>query len=206
MPIQRVLKTNAVKATHIAANAVGSSEIAANAVGSSEIDLTASYAFTGTVTGTSSLTLTNSGGVDVAGAAEADFLNLPSGIKRIAINLYGVSGASSDTGALIRLGTSGGLKTSGYGSTSHWGGGGTNDASGMIIYGTHTSNTINGIVIINHIGSNIYVSSHSIRYNNSNGAFGGAYVDLGGTLDRLRVQLSSGGNMDSGKINIMYEI
>ena len=37
MPIQRVLKTDVVKASHIAANAVGSSEI----------DLTASYAFTG---------------------------------------------------------------------------------------------------------------------------------------------------------------
>jgi hypothetical protein len=41
MPIQRVLKPNAVKATHIAANAVGSSEI----------DLADTFAFTGTVTG-----------------------------------------------------------------------------------------------------------------------------------------------------------
>lgn len=201
MPIQRAKpRFTEVK------NKIVASQITDNAIGSSQLDLTANYAFTGTVTGTTGMTLANSGGVDVAGAAEADFLNLPSGIKRIAINLYGVSGASTDTGALIRLGTSSGLTTSGYGSTSHWGGGGTNDASGMIIYGTHTSNSINGIVIINHIGSNIYVSSHSIRYNNSNGAFGGAYVALGGTLDRLRVQLSSGGNMDSGKINIMYEI
>lgn len=195
MPIQRVLKTNAVKAKHIAANAVGSSEL----------DLTANYDFTGTLTGTLG-TLTNSGGVDVSGTASVDFTGLPAGIKRIVVNFYGVSGASTDTGALIRLGTSSGIVTSGYGSISHWGGGGQSDTSGLYLYGTHTSNSINGIATINHIGNNIFVSSHSLMYNTSNGAFGGGYKDLGATLTQLRVSLVSGGNFDSGRINIMYEI
>lgn len=45
----------AVTSAKIAADAVTAAKIADNAVGSSEIDLTASYAFTGTVSGTSDL-------------------------------------------------------------------------------------------------------------------------------------------------------
>lgn len=45
----------AVTSAKIAADAITNAKIADNAVGSSEIDLTASYAFTGTVTGTSNL-------------------------------------------------------------------------------------------------------------------------------------------------------
>ena len=170
------------------------------------INLADTFAFTGTVSGVGEATVVNSGGVDVNGEASVDFTGLPAGIKRIVVNFYGVSGASTDTGALIRLGVSGGIHTSGYGSISHWGGGGQSDSSGLYIYGTHTTNSINGIATINHIGNNIFVSSHSIMYNTSNGAFGGGYKDLGGTLTQLRVTLVSGGNFDSGKINIMYEL
>ena len=204
MPIQRVLKTNAVKATHIAADAVGSSEIAANAVGSSELDLTANYDFTGTLTGTLG-TLTNSGGVDVDGTIGADFTGLPAGIKRIQVNLYRCSASGSDTGALIRLGTSGGFVSSGYSSLSHWGGGGQSDTSGFYLYGTASTNAINGVATIINMGSDRFISSHSLMYNGSNGAFGGGYKDLGGTLDRLTVRLVSGGNFDAGRVNLIYE-
>ena len=50
------------------------------------INLADTFAFTGTVSGVGSITTENSGGVAVSGSAEADFLNLPSGIKRIQIN------------------------------------------------------------------------------------------------------------------------
>jgi len=160
---------------------------------------------TGLSASVDNITLLNSGGVSVSGNAEVDFFNLPSGVKRIQVNFYGVSGGS-DIGALIRLGTSSGLKSSGYSSISHWGTGGNSDGSGFFVYGTGGSNAISGIATINHMGSNAFVSSHSIYYNNSNGAFGGGKVDLGGTLDRLRVQLVSGGNFDAGLININYEL
>ena len=196
MPIQRVLKTNAVEATHLAADAVGSSEL----------DLTANYDFTGTVTGTSGLTLTNSGGVDVDGTAAALFTGLPAGIKRLQVNLYRCSASGSDTGALIRLGTSSGIVSSGYSSLSHWGGGGQSDTSGFYLYGTGSTNAINGIATINDMGSDRFISSHSLMYNGSNGAFGGGYKDLGGTLTQVRVSLVSGGNFDFGRVNLLYEI
>ena len=43
-------------------------------------------------------------------------------------------------------------------------------------------------------------------YNGSNGAFGGGYKDLGGTLTQVRVSLVSGGNFDFGRVNLLYEI
>tara|TARA_Y100000816_G_C25796957_1_gene417491 strand:- start:62 stop:652 length:591 start_codon:yes stop_codon:yes gene_type:complete len=196
MPIQRVLKTNAVESTHIAADAVGSSEL----------DLTASYAFSGTVTGATGMTLTNSGGVDVDGTAAALFTGLPAGIKRLQVNLYRCSASGSDTGALIRLGTSSGIVSSGYSSLSHWGGGGQSDTSGFYLYGTGSTNAINGIATINDMGSDRFISSHSLMYNASNGAFGGGYIDLGGTLTQVRVSLVSGGNFDFGRVNLLYEI
>ena len=160
---------------------------------------------TGTSTSTDNITTLNSGGVSVTGTNKADFTGLPSGIKRIHVNFYGVS-AGSDAGVLIRLGTSGGFVSSGYGSISHYGGGGQSDSSGWFIGYTNGGNSINGIATINHMGSNVFVTSHSVMYNTSNGMFGGGYKDLGATLTQLTVRLVSGGNFDAGLINIMYEL
>ena len=62
MPIQRVLKTNAVKASHIAANSIGSSEL----------DLTDNYTFTGTVSGASSIKVISNSTTAVTGAASIE--------------------------------------------------------------------------------------------------------------------------------------
>ena len=123
------------------------------------------------------------------------------------VNLYGVSASSTtaDLAVLIQLGTSSGLKTSGYVETSGIRTNAYSDTTGFNIYGSGGSNAVSGIAIINHMGNNAYVSSHSGRYNSSNVVSGGGSVDLGGTLDRIRVKLWSGGNFDAGLVNIMYE-
>mgnify|MGYP003126150055 FL=1 len=172
------------------------------------INLADTFAFTGGVSGISTVTTANSGGVSVSGNAEADFLNLPSGITRIMVNFYGVSASNTggyDLAILIRLGTSSGLKSSGYSNTSANISTAYTDSTGFPVFGTGSSNAVSGIATINHMGGNAFVSSHSIRYASSNIATGGGHVDLGGTLDRIRVQLWSGGNFDSGLVNIMYE-
>ena len=56
------------------------------------------------------------------------------------------------------------------------------------------------------MGSNVFVSSHSVQYSSSNAAFGGGYKDLGATLTQLTVRLNSGGNYDAGLINIAYQL
>ena len=77
MPIQRVLKTNAVKAAHIAANAVGSSEL----------DLTASYAFTGTVTGAGNYQKVSSVTSDATGIGMIE-IDLPTTTDFAALHLH----------------------------------------------------------------------------------------------------------------------
>jgi hypothetical protein len=77
MPIQRILKSNAVKATHIAANAVGSSEI----------DLAASYAFTGAVTGAGTgMDLVSSSSTTSAGLSALE-IDLPTTTDFVALKL-----------------------------------------------------------------------------------------------------------------------
>ena len=63
--------------------------IADDAVGNTKLDLSEDYTFTGAVSGT--ITTKNSGGLSVSGVALADFTGLPSGIKRIFVNFYGIS-------------------------------------------------------------------------------------------------------------------
>jgi len=134
-----------------------------------------------------------------------DFTGIPSTAKRISVIFRGVSSSGSDTGALVQLGTSGGVKATGYLSTSHYGSGGSSDTTGFYIYGIGGSNILSAIMTITHMGSNIYVNAHSGKYNSSNGMFGGGDLDLGGTLDRVRIKQVSGGAFDAGSINIMYE-
>jgi len=134
-----------------------------------------------------------------------EFTGIPSGVKRISVMFRGVSSSATDVGLLVQLGTSSGFKTSGYASTTHWGGGGTSDSTGFSMYGIATSNILSGIMTIAHMGSNVFVASHSAKYNTNNGMFGGGDVDLGGTVDRVAIKTISGGAFDAGSVNIMYE-
>ena len=134
-----------------------------------------------------------------------EFTGIPSGVKRISVMFRGVSSSGSDVGLLVQVGTSSGFKTSGYASTTHWGTGGTSDHTGFAMYGIANANILSGIMTIAHMGSNVFVASHSGKYNTSNGMFGGGDVDLGGTVDRVAIKTISGGAFDGGSVNIMYE-
>ncbi len=154
---------------------------------------------------TNTSTLVTGTTVATTSGTAIDFTGIPSTAKRISVIFRGVSSSGSDTGVLVQLGTSGGLVTSGYLSTSHYGSGGSSDATGFYMYGIESGNILSGIMTIAHMGSNIYVNAHSGKYNTSNGMFGGGDVSVGGTVDRLRIKQSSGGAFDAGSVNIMYE-
>jgi len=136
---------------------------------------------------------------------EVDFTGIPSTAKRITVIFRGVSSSGSDAGVLVQLGTSSGLTTSGYLSSSHFDGGGSSDTTGFFMLGITTSQKLSGIMTIVHMGSNVYVSSHSGKRSTSVSVYGGGDVQLGGTLDRLRVKQVSGGTFDDGSVNVMFE-
>ena len=109
------LEDNAVTTAKIATDAVTAAKIPANAVGSSELDLTASYTFTGTVSGAGGLTKVSSGDAGTIIASSPLEIALPtSGYGKFHLIFYGyyLSGSPNKFTAL-RFRTSGGSVRSG---------------------------------------------------------------------------------------------
>ena len=103
---------NAITTAKIAADAVTSAKIPANAIGSSELDLTASYAFTGTISGAGAMEKFSSSSSTVAGITQVE-ITLPTteDFNHLVLYMNGVrSTTASNTywaGRVRELGESG---------------------------------------------------------------------------------------------------
>ena len=142
--------------------------------------------------------------VATTSGTEVDFTSIPSTVKRITVIFRGLS-TNGGNNLLVQIGTSGGLATSSYISTSSWGASGISNTTGYVIYGVANALVLSGTMQIYHMGSNVWVSSHSAKYNAFNGVMGGGDVALSGTLDRLRITPDGSNTFDAGSVNIMYE-
>jgi len=148
-----------------------------------------------------------------ASGASIDFSSIPSWVKRVTLNFSGIS-TSGTSPMVVRLGTSGGIVSTGYlGSsqssnitvaTQNW-------TSG---FGTRASTTAaadvyNGVWLITllNLSTNLWCSSHTMGL--SNGplmTYGAGSVPLGGTLTTVRITTSNGTDtFDAGSVNILYE-
>jgi len=139
-----------------------------------------------------------------------DFTSIPSWVKRITLVLNGVS-LSGTSNFLVQLGTSSGVETTGYVSTSvtsdsAGGTAGINSTSGYCFYDGSAAYTCNSIWIFANVSGNLWVSSHSGSISTTNVTVGGGTKTLAGTLDRLRMTTVNGTDtFDAGSINIQYE-
>jgi len=140
-----------------------------------------------------------------------DFTGIPSGVKRITVMFNGVS-TSGTSAVQVQIG-SGSVTTTGYVSSSA-NVYGSNSAvvatatTGFIIQQGYAASTRIGHMVITTLGSNVWVSSHTLGDNASAIAnqFGGGNVTLSGTLDRVRITTVNGTDtFDAGSINILYE-
>ena len=137
-----------------------------------------------------------------------DFTSIPSWVKRITVMFNGVS-TNGSSSILIQIGA-GSITNTGYASTYALPSGSTisssNSTAGFII-GTNVASAIaSGVLTIQTLGSNIWVSGHTIKSAVSNTSFGGGDITLGGTLDRVRITTVNGTDaFDAGTINILYE-
>tara|TARA_R110002126_G_scaffold104619_1_gene238451 strand:- start:64 stop:468 length:405 start_codon:yes stop_codon:yes gene_type:complete len=134
---------------------------------------------------------------------------MPSWINIINVTFRNISTVSNDN-ILVQLGTSGGVTTSGYVSTSiDFDGSGsvtTSSTSGFILKTNPGSNIINGIMTIAYTGSNAWVNNHSVSTSTTIMSVGGGTVALGGTLDRVRITTVSGSDaFDAGSLNVSYQ-
>ena len=138
-----------------------------------------------------------------------DFTSIPSWVKRVTVMFNGVS-TSGTSPFLIQLGA-GSVTVTGYistGQTITGGSGGANTSStaGMVVYSSAAASISSGHMLLTTMGSNLWISSHTLKTTTAACLFGGGDVTLGGTLDRVRLTTVNGTDtFDAGSINILYE-
>lgn len=163
-----------------------------------------------TITGTIG-TLNSGTAVASTSGTSIDFTGIPTGVRRITVMFSGVS-TSGTSPVEIRLGTSGGVESTGYLSGAN-GITGTNtcfqqvSTTGVVIIGALAASTRQGQIQISNISGNIW-SAFGCIYRSDDGAVGSlsATKTLSGTLDRIRITTVGGTDtFDAGSINILYE-
>jgi len=143
-----------------------------------------------------------------------DFTGIPSWVKRITLMFNQVSTSGTAT-KFIRLGTSGGIVSSNYGSAS------------SIIYGSNSceidgngtaflirsdvaAERLSGHAVVTLVDSANYVWSFSSILSNTTATnrvwHSSGYLSLGGVCTQIRLTTSNGSDtFDNGSINILYE-
>ena len=137
-----------------------------------------------------------------------DFTGIPSGVKYIIINCYGVSMADpSGTDLLIQIGDSGGIETSSYITSSAIIGSTTANVTntGGFIVGLGASGRVfYGHIHLTNVDTNRWLSTHSGSLTTTIAVTGGGQHSLSDTLTQIRVKSASGANFDSGIVSIIY--
>lgn len=138
-----------------------------------------------------------------ASGTSVDFTGIPSWVKRITVMFYNVS-TNGSSPVMVQLGKSSGVVTSGYLGSAN----GSNFTTGFTD-NIGTSPTFrHGMHIITLLSSNIWIAGVTMGSSGTTPANnpGGFSVDVGGTLDRVRITTQNGTDLfDAGTINIMYE-
>lgn len=146
-----------------------------------------------------------------ASGSSVDFTGIPDWVTRITISLRVVSFAAAGAGR-VRLGTSGGLVTSGY-TTLNATIAATPAISvsaitdGIVGFGSNDGTTsITGTIVLTKLGglTNWVGSANLARNNDSLMAFSNGQLALGATLTSVSV-VATTSTFDAGQISIMYE-
>lgn len=140
-----------------------------------------------------------------------DFTSIPSWVKRITLMFDGVS-SNGTSPYQVQIGA-GAIVTSGYvgknlETTTSSGTGATTYSSGYIVARTvSASMTIYGELRLNLVSGNKWLASGvALSTTTDNQFYFSGVLNLGGTLDRLRVTTVNGTDtFDAGSVNILYE-
>lgn len=146
-----------------------------------------------------------------ASGTSITFSSIPANVRRITVMYSGMSTNGTST-VQVQLGTSGGLKTSGYtGVAMYIGGvnscGGTSNTTGLPMVNPGAADVYSGSLIITNLSGNTWVCMGANGHSNNNyGHLSGGDVTLSGTLTQLAINMANGTDaFDAGTINILYE-
>lgn len=138
------------------------------------------------------------------------FSSVPAWARRITVLFNNVS-ASGTNNILVKLGTSGGIVSTGYLSGSAQVGNGVStiavtDTTGFIVSMENSSRPFIGTMTICLISGTTWVASHSgTLSSNARGVTGGGNVDISGALTQVQIALDGANTFDAGSVNIIYE-
>jgi hypothetical protein len=174
------------------------------------------------VAGTTTLTLPTfngtvgllvSGTAVTASGSSVDFTGIPAGVRRITVTMVDLSFAAAGA-ARIRLGTSGGIVTTGYFGAQF------NISTVPSVTSTALSSSPEGIagiptsanattvigqfIIVNVSGNTWQCNGFLMRSGDNASSSSSGYITLSGTLDRLSLAATTS-TFDGGTINILYE-
>lgn len=151
----------------------------------------------------------------LSGLSTVSFTGIPSWARSIKVCFADVS-LSSASDFVVKIGTSGGVVSTGYKSTSQAvlndSGGGGNIISD---YGTNgftvciwsSAYSSSGAMRLNNITGTVWVEDHTLgTYSGGTSILtaGGGILDLAGTLETVEIAVASG-TFDAGTVNIIYE-
>jgi hypothetical protein len=144
------------------------------------------------------------------GLAAYEFTGIPASAKNIKLLISNVSANGLSTGAIqVRLGTAGGLATSGYTGNIHSLDSGTLSSSGtltssfLLTVTNSDAYQYSGVMEFSEVGSNVWVHNSQMYASTSRSNLATGRIDLGAELTTIRVFMDVG-TFDGGTINILY--
>lgn len=143
---------------------------------------------------------------------DIDLSSLPTGIRRITLILDGLS-TNGTSRVVVRVGTGGVVETSNYHGTvaqagiSSIAGENMDTSFEFDIAANASAIRCTTMVLCNTDGDRWVMSAISGRQDSVNSSYAGGRINLGGTLDIIRITTFGGTNtFDTGLINIFYEV
>jgi hypothetical protein len=141
-----------------------------------------------------------------------DFTGIPSWARRVMV-LVDLVSTNGNSPYLLRLGTSGGVQSTGYSSGASVQGStnivvsGSSAVAFVVSPSPEAASVHSGILTLANITGNSWTLSLAIGATNAGFSIcGGGSVSLSGVLDRVRITTSNGTDtFDAGTINILYE-
>ncbi|HVX57168.1 MAG TPA: hypothetical protein VHA37_05540 [Candidatus Saccharimonadales bacterium] len=206
---QGVKADGATQATDLASNSAGKG---ASLVGIEDSgDIIAGTTVEGALAELAARLKITQGTTKALSGTTVDITDVPTGVKKIELFISGMSSSAADVPG-IRLGTSGGIVSSGYkGSNSTHGNSGSQTFSntwstGLYLWGGNNSASDNfhGLATLFQIAANTWVISSNLGNENGYSGQGGGVIALSGALTTIEFMFSGSASYDAGTVVPVY--